>query len=154
MKLLDFLNFIQPELLVAFLASFINFLNFINYIEFIRQKSRFSQFWTFMPIISNLLENLKISIMPPKNLQMSEFHGWTGKRSGVQVTLHKYAIITNLRILSLNTTMHCLNPIQSGGDPLRTKLKSSDCGENHYIRMVQVHPGNICNIALYCVLQF
>ena len=26
-----------------------------------------SQFWTFMPMISNLLEHLKISIMPPKN---------------------------------------------------------------------------------------
>ena len=36
-------------------------------IEFIRQKSRFPQFWTFMPKISNLLEHLKISIMPPKN---------------------------------------------------------------------------------------
>ena len=35
--------------------------------EFIRQKSRFSQFWTFTPIISTLLVHLKISIMPPKN---------------------------------------------------------------------------------------
>ena len=35
--------------------------------EFIRQKLRFSQFWTFMPILSTLLEHFKISIMPPKN---------------------------------------------------------------------------------------
>ena len=73
-KLLDFLNFIQPELLVPFLASFWGTgrvrSDFVKKnIEFIviRQKSRFSQFWTFMPIISNLLEHLKISIMPPKN---------------------------------------------------------------------------------------
>ena len=72
MKLLDFLNYIQPELLVPFLASFwgcgarqVRFRE--KNIEFIRQKSRFSQFWTFMPIISNLLEHLKISIMPPTN---------------------------------------------------------------------------------------
>ena len=35
--------------------------------EFIRQKSQFSQFWTFTPIISTLLEHMKINIMAPKN---------------------------------------------------------------------------------------
>ena len=69
MKLLDFLNYIQPDLLVPFFggagrvrSDFVK-----KNIEFIRQKSRFSQFWTFMPIISNLLEHLKISIMAPTN---------------------------------------------------------------------------------------
>ena len=71
-KLLDFLNFIQPELLVPFLASFwgcgacqVRFREGLRRIY--KAKSRFSQFWTFTPIISTLLEHLKISIMPPKN---------------------------------------------------------------------------------------
>ena len=72
MKLLDFLNFLPPELLVPFLASFggagrvrSDFVKGCE--EFIRQKSRFSQFWTLTPSISTLLEHLKISIMLPKN---------------------------------------------------------------------------------------